>query len=276
MKGSVMTIVAVAGFLLAPAQADTLYRGSLDPSFDHINTTTFNIDLALVPDDGIFSLAVQPGTNTLFGVTDEVGGDGLVTIDPATGAMTFVVQMLDPGDPFPYFSNITFMPDGSLYTIATPDCGWTPGAILQVDMGTGVLTDTGLTYGGFGAQALEFNPDDGLFYHFYNDAGGGTGATFLDTVDPVTGTVTPITVSGYDLNAVNGLVYAGDGKFYAYDNTVGDLLEITTGGEVTLLYAYGVGGTFMGHGLALETYIPEPTTLSLVALGGLVALRRRR
>ncbi|MBN2561794.1 MAG: PEP-CTERM sorting domain-containing protein [Phycisphaerae bacterium] len=277
-KCTAITIAAIIGLIAAPAQADLLYRaGDWNESLDYIDTDTFNIDQSVPLDSGVLSLATQPGTNTLFGITYSTRGpaNGLVTIDPATGAFDFVVDMQDPIDPTPYFSTITFKPDGSLYTVATPDCGWTPGAILEVDTGTGVLTDTGLTYGGVGGQAIEFNPDDGLFYHFYNDDSGGGGNSFLETVDPVSGTVTPVGLTGYDFHAVNAVVYAGAGKFYAYDaaSGAGDLLEITTEGEVTWLHNYGDNGA---HGLALPVYVPEPATLSLLALGGLALLRWRR
>ena len=270
-------ITPVAAIMLSAAavQAEVVYRAGFNEQLDHINTTTYSIDLSVPLDDQIYSLATQPGTNTLFGVTDAVGGDGLVTVDPVTGAFTSVVQMLDPLDPAPFFSSITFTPDGSLYAIATRDTSWVPGSILEVDMVTGDLTDTGWTSGGVGGQALEFNPDDGLFYHFYNTGGAGGGDTLLETVDPITEIVTPVPISGYDLNVVNALAYAGDGKFYAYDNTTGDLLEITTAGEVSLLNAFGVNGTFIGHGLALPVYVPEPGALGLLVIGGLPAIRRR-
>jgi len=272
-KCKAIIIAAVIGLLAATAQADVLYRAGFNDVLDHIDTTTFNIDQSVPKEDNIYSLAMQPGTNTLFGVVD---GDGLVTVDPVTGDMNLVVQMLDPTQPYPYFSSITFAPDGSLYTVATPSCGWTPGMILEVDMDTGVLTETGGAGGGHGGQGIEFNPDDGLLYHFYNDDSGGGGTAFLETIDPLTGDITDIPLSGYDHNVVNGQVYAGDGKFYAYDNKVGDLLEITTGGVVTLLHAYGEDGKYAGLGLAMDTYVPEPASLSLLVFGGLLMMRRRR
>jgi len=275
-KCTAITIAAVIGLLAATAEADVLYKAGSYGVLEHIDPDTFAIVQSVPLANDIYSLATQPGTDTLFGITYENGGNGLVTIDPATGTFTPVVELLDPNDSRPYFSNITFTPDGSLYVVATPDCGWTPGAILEVNMATGELTDTALTYGGHGGQALEFNPDDGLFYHFYNDADLGEGNNFLETVDPVSGTVTPITLTGYDLNAVNGLVYAGAGKFYAYDAaelvSAGDLLEITADGVVTWLHDYD---DYYHHGLALDTYVPEPATLSLLVLGGLALLRRR-
>ncbi len=274
MRGcTAITIAAIICSLAVTAQADVLYRAGSTDALDYIDTDTFAITQTVALDGGIYSLATQPGTNALFGLTQPFGGH-LVTIDPATGISTDVVQLVDPVDPTPYFSTITFTPDGSLYAVATPDCGWTPGAILEVNMATGELTDTALTYGGYGGQALEFNPDDGLFYHFYNESGGGTGANFLETVDPVSGTVTPVALTGWDANAVNGVVYAGAGKFYAYDSSpAGDLLEITTDGVVTSLHNYGLNGP---QGLALPAYVPEPTALSLLAMGGLLAIRRRR
>ena len=44
----------------------------------------------------------------------------------------------------------------------------------------------------------------------------------------------------------------------------------------TFLYAYGAGGAEAFVGLRLGTLVPEPATMSLLALGGLAVLRRKR
>ena len=269
-----LAVAACAGLCTHVAPADTLFRSGFNYVLDKIDTSDYSIMESVPLPDGIFSLAMQPGTNVLYGISYGVGGDNLVTIDPVTGDMTSVVLFADPSDPYPYYSGITFAPDGTLYAVATPDCGFDAGAILEVDMGTGGLTDTGLTYSGEGGQSLEFNPDDGLFYHFFNDGFGGGGVASLETVDPLTGTVTDVPLTGYDYSVINGVVYAGDGKFYAYDNTVGDLLEVTTDGAATLLHTYAT--SYDGHGLALDTYVPEPGSAALLGLAALCLIRRRR
>src|SRR5436190_16262028 len=61
----------------------------------------------------IADLAVQPGTNILYGIrgpNDQLGGQGLLyTINKATGAATLV------GNTGDFFGSIAFAPNGTLY-----------------------------------------------------------------------------------------------------------------------------------------------------------------
>ena len=66
-------------------------------------------------------IAFQPGTGTLFAVTNNRGTLGLYTIDLATGAATFV------GNPGNDYNSLEFLADGTLLAgVGRP--GATPGS----------------------------------------------------------------------------------------------------------------------------------------------------
>ena len=172
----------------------------------------------------IADLAIQPGTNAIYGIRsplDELGGQGLLyTINPTAGVATPV------GNTGDFFGSIAFATNGTLYmSSADLDAN---GNFVNAGLKTlSPLTAATLSFVStsdfFGALAVR--PEDSTIF-------GGTGDSgLLFKVNPVTGAETLVGSTGR--------------------NFVGD-------------FAF--------------TPVPEPSTLSLLALGlvGMTAHARRR
>jgi hypothetical protein len=136
------------------------------------------------PAIGIADLAVQPGTDVLFGVrapTDLLGGGGKIyTIDKATAVATFV------GRPPDRRGSIAFTPGGTFYESAftPPPAPPAPPKLFTLDPTTaGVITSvpTADQYG-----AIASRPTDSVLY-VSNGAEGD-----IQTLDPTTGIATEV------------------------------------------------------------------------------------
>ncbi|MDJ0869590.1 MAG: hypothetical protein QNK03_26055, partial [Myxococcota bacterium] len=239
-------LLALAGLLVAaPAQAQTrtLLFGSEAERIGDIDPST-GLYTVRCADPSIVAMATRPGTDEVFVVST---GGRLSTVDPRTGLSGDWIPLSANGVPFPdtgsndvtRVSGITFDESGVLWGIVGGNAGDAlpdPGTIFTLDPATGEATDAGFTRAGIGAHSLEFNPDDGLLYHFFNDAKGGNGTSFLRTIDPSTGAASlPFATWGDPFATVNGVVYAGDGEFYVYSYWDETLLSITTSGEARWL-----------------------------------------
>lgn len=155
-----------------------------------------------------------------------------------------------------------FGPDGNLYV-----SGWTTRKVLRFNGQTGAFMDEFVPSGSGGlstSQGLAFRPDGNLYVcsadtHEILRYNGATGA--------------PIDVFASDVGRPMGLGFSPDGKLYVvslYDSSI-RRLDASTG---AFLDTFASGGALNWPQNVLFT--PEPATLSLLALGGLVALRRRR
>jgi hypothetical protein len=144
----------------------------------------------------IADLAVQPGTDTLYGISGDIGGQGageLFTIDKTTGAATLVGATDD------FFASIAFAPDGTLYMFAqtltfdtngNPIFG--PPELETLNPSTAAELTSVATpqfYGAFGIR-----PTDGVLFAGNGDGGAGTAALF--TVNPTTGAATEVGPTG--------------------------------------------------------------------------------
>lgn len=163
----------------------------------------------------IADLAVQPGTNTLFGIrgpNDQLGGEGLLyTINKVTGAATLV------GNTGDFFGSIAFSPTGTLYMSAA-DLDFATGNLVNIALKTlnpsnaAVLT-TVPTLDFFGAFGIR--PTDGVLF-------GGTGDQHqLFTINALTGAESLVGDTGR--------------------NFVGDLAFETTVPEPATLSLVGLG-----------------------------------
>jgi len=163
----------------------------------------------------------------LFGVL----GDYLVTIDQTTGDATAIAAI--PGFSYTFIEGLTFDSDSdTLFGVAD---SFTDPKLITINRATGQTTVVGPIDpidGDFRmAEALAFNPADGLLY-------GSGGTTFprsdkLITVDPTTGVATQIgSIIGTIDNEVDALIfiddvlYAVDARgtssfFYSIDRTTG-------------------------------------------------------
>jgi hypothetical protein len=137
----------------------------------------------------IADLAIQPGTNALYGLrgpTDQLGGQGgLYTINKTTGIATLV------GDTGDFFGSIAFAPNGTLYMSAADldIMGNFVGIALKTINPTNaaILTQVPTIdfFGGLGIR-----PSDGVIF-------GDTGDSHtLFTINPLTGVETLVGDTG--------------------------------------------------------------------------------
>ena len=90
---------------------------------------------------GVYGLAFQPGTGTLYGATSSDSPnspDSLVTINPATGQVTVIGPS---GDSNPY-TDISFAPNGTLYGWLIGS-GGTTASVAAINLMTGAGTSLG-------------------------------------------------------------------------------------------------------------------------------------
>jgi hypothetical protein len=132
----------------------------------------------------IADLAVQPGTGTLFAISNEFGNaapGGLYTINPANGAATLV------GSTGEFFGSIAFSPSGTLYLVgASFNMGPVNPVLDILNPTTGAVMGSSVTlsdfYGAFGIR-----PTDGTLF-----VGNGDGSQIF-TLNPTTGVATALT-----------------------------------------------------------------------------------
>ena len=147
----------------------------------------------------IADLAIQPGSNVLYGVSTAVGGTApgqLYTINKTTGAATKV------GTPLAFFTSIAFAPNGTLYESAADLNEATGGHLsprLQVlNPVTGAIVGTPVQTSAF-FGALGIRPTDSAIF-------GGTGDEGdIFIVNPATGAQTLVGNTG--LNFVGDLAF---------------------------------------------------------------------
>lgn len=188
------------------------------------------------PQISIADLAVQPGTNILFGVrspNDGLGGEGrLYTIDKTTGVATLV------GDTQSFFASIAFAPNGTLYEAAA-DLG-PMGEIVNARLNrvspvNGMVLSSVATADVFGA--LGIRPTDGVIF-------GGTGSgSQIYTINPATGAQT--------LVGSTGLNFVGDLDFRPVNVTTGGFdvcLQDDSNGN--LLQFNSITGEYLGTNCA--------------------------
>jgi hypothetical protein len=186
------TLTPAGGFPPPPSPSSTPRSSNLvalNPSNGALLSSTPIIKGAGGPALSIADLAVQPGTNTLFGVTNPDGAAGgpgeLYSINPGTGVGTLI------GNTGYFFNSIAFAPDGTLYaSVANLDfaTGITINkALAKIDPATAATVSSVPTADFFGALAVR---SDGKIF-------GGTGDQHkLYTVAPATGAETLIGDTG--------------------------------------------------------------------------------
>jgi WD40 repeat protein len=283
---AVSLLAAVAG--TRPVHAATLYGatgtgggtgtlGTIDISNGSF-TPIGAIQTAAGQNLRVTGLSFHPGTGVLYGVTGGTGNlpRNLITIDPLT-ALATVIGEVNPTGPV---ADIAFASNGTLY-------GWLePSAddLVTISLTTGLATvvgDSGL--GTFGS-GLAFSPGGILYFT------GGGDEEFLRTIDPATGQVTSsVALSGGNYSdAINalafdpltGILYGSNLDTDSNPNFDAFLIILNTttgavgfqGPSVARLdaIAFSVDNPTGGGGGAGTSDIPEPTTLSLVALAGAV------
>jgi hypothetical protein len=162
---------------------------ALNPSTGALLSSVAIVKGAGGPALSIADLAVQPGTNTMFGITNPDGAAGgpgeLYSINPGTGVATLI------GTTGYFFNSIAFSPDGTLYA-SVGNLDFATGmtidkALATINPATAATVSSVPTAHFFGALAVR---SDGKIF-------GGTGDQHqLYTVNPTTGAETLVGDTG--------------------------------------------------------------------------------
>ena len=117
----------------------------------------------------ITDLALQPGTNTLYGTTisEDDSINSIYTIDPATGVATLIGRTGVIG------ATIAFGPDGTLYQTSAifDDVGFVAGYLNTLDPETGAVLTTSDPFTTEHVGGLAVRPTDGIIFASGGDAG---------------------------------------------------------------------------------------------------------
>lgn len=146
----------------------------------------------------------------------------LGTIDPATAVITEIGNLGDN------VANITFA-NGVLLGV-TGDGATVGETLYSINTTTAAMTLLTALGNGNDGESIEFNTDDGLLYHW---SGWGSTSVIMESINPVTFAITPITLSGATLSNVGASTYLGNGKFLISDVNTSGLKYITTSGVVS-------------------------------------------
>ena len=201
------------------------------------------------PQLAIADLATQPGTNTLFGITNPDGAAGgpgdLYSINKSTGVATLI------GNTGLFFNSIAFAPDGTLY-LAAANLDPATGTLIDKALKTinpstaAVLTSVSTTHF-FGALGIR---SDGTIF-------GGTGDEHeLYTINPTTGAETLI--------GDTGSTFVGD---IAFGVPASKLANISTRAFVSTGENIVIAGFILGRNSGVDRIIVRGMGPSLTAAG---------
>ena len=196
----------------------------------------------------IADLAVQPGTNTLFGITNPDGAAGpthagdLYSINPGTAVATFI------GNTGFFFNSIAFAPNGTLY-LSAANLDFSTGmekdmALKTINPANAAVLSTVPTTHFFGAFAIR---SDGKIF-------GGTGDQHqLFTINPATGAETLVGDTGTTF--VGGLTFTTPG-------TPSELADISTRafvqtGDNVMIGGFIIRGTNTSHKVLVRAMGPS-------------------
>ena len=191
---------------------------------------------------------------------NQAGERGLWRWDNGVTTQLFNHSFSDGGD-----GDATLSRDNTRFFVTVDDQDATPGDSLYVFDnlgGTPTFTEIGET--GLGTLfGIAIDPVTGVMY------GVNGGDDSLYTINTTTGAPTLVGPVGQALGAIGGMDFSADGQTLLLSDA-GELFRIDK--------ATGLGtaaGDTTRNDSALSYRVPEPASLSIVALGAVMALRRR-
>jgi hypothetical protein len=224
-------------------------------------TTGIGVPIGLSGFPGLNSLA-KNSAGTLFSAVNTLGASpDLITIDPHTGAGTFV-STLNFGGIRPDIRGLAFSSNDTLFAINNtgPAGGLNPDDLFIIDVATGVGNRVGATRL-TGVQSITFSPGGTLFGWDVNIG--------LVTIDPTTGTASDVnTFVGGNPN-IQGITFTPDGTLFGARDAL-FTIDVATG-----VHAFaGANGYADVRGIEYmlaSIRIPEPMPLALL-MGGFGAM----
>ncbi len=275
MKGIIGLCALTLASGAASAQGLRLYEvgGANNNANDviwHVDTTTPTVLNPLIRDSANAIAEFEWGQGAYYAASTNINTD-LFVINPITGVTSPTITMSFPsgGD---VITSMEFV-GATLYGGFTSEGGGGPSSLVTINTSTGVVSMVG-------AMGIT-SPTGGLAWDgatMYTVNSGAGGAATLYTVALGTGAATAVgnvtnTATGAAV-VLTGLEFGTDGILYGLGRGADErtLFSINpANGDATSLGSLPIGS---GSYTSLTT-VPAPGAMTLLALGGLAAARRR-
>ncbi len=256
-----------------PAIADLApLIGVEEDTGDFYAISTTDASLQLIGHSGVTELGAlefNPHDGFLYGfTTGETPELYRFSIPPTLDAVTG--QSIGPLGVFAFEGGLAFAPDGIAYAV---NGGVTVPYLVTLNLNTGDATVVNSLQGRHDIAGLGWRGDgmliglDGTDNALLAIEPTTAAATTIDSISPIVGGVGGMALfegSGYFVTGGPLAVNPGSNALYSFDAFTGDHFLVGSFEDLIL-----------GHGFSGLSAVPEPTTLTLLALAGAALLRRR-